>query len=195
MPLGLGLAASHAPGMYASTEEQWDTMWHRLSVDRGIPQPASVYKESGEYLQEMIRRIKAGHEELKRAYEAYNPEIVIIIGGDQSEEFDRSNVPQFMIYLGEHAQGNKPGGAFGAPASEVPQVKFEIDVDFSKWLLTKLVKQEGFDIAFSTELKNLPGRRKGLPHAFVNPPSVIMDNSDAKVCLVFENTYDPSDAS
>ena len=194
MPIGFGVAASHAPGMYATTEEQWDAGWHRMSLDRGIPQPASVYAESGEYLEQMIRRIQEGQAELKRAYDAYNPEIVIIFGGDQNEMFDRSNVPQIMIYLGEHAKGPKPGGQYlgGSAASEPPpQVEFEVDVEFSKLLLNKLVKQEGFDVGFSYEMKNLPGRRVGLPHAFVNPPSKIMTDSDAKVCLIYTNTYDP----
>jgi protocatechuate 4,5-dioxygenase beta chain len=179
--------------MYQKTEEGWDALWQRLSLDRGIPQPASVSNESGEQLQEMIRRIDAGHAEMRRQFEAYKPEILIIIGGDQVEEFDRSNVPQFMIYLGEHAKGNKPGGPLGDP--EPPQVEMEVDVEFSKWLLTKLVKEEDFDISFSSALVNLPGRRKGLPHAFVNPTSVLFEEVQTKVCLIFENTYDPPSLS
>lgn len=192
MPIGLGIGVSHAPGMYMTTQEQWDNLWHRLSVDRNIPQPAYVYDEQGDKLQDMVRRINAGHAVLTQQFEAYKPDILIIIGGDQTEMFDRSNVPQFMIYLGEKAQGNKPGGQMiPDPNSEIPQVEMEVDVEFSKWLLNKLVKQEGFDVAFSYEMKNLPGRRKGLPHAFVNPASYLLENHKPKVVLVYENTYDP----
>ena len=190
MSLGLGIGVSHAPGMYMKTEEQWDRLWHILSVDRGIPQPAAVYEEKGEHLQEMIRRIDAGHTELKRVYDEYDPEILIILGGDQVEEFDRSNVPQLMMYLGEEAVGSIPGGQMRSAEGDATMT-MSVDVDFSQWLLTKLVKQEGFDISFSRELKNLPGRRKGIPHAFINPASYLLDTERTKVCLIFENTYDP----
>jgi protocatechuate 4,5-dioxygenase beta chain len=182
--------------MYMTTQEQWDNLWHRLSVDRGLPQPAYVYDEQGDKLQDMVKRINAGHDELTRQFVAYNPEILIIIGGDQTEMFDRSNVPQFMIYLGEHAKGNRPGGQMiPDPNAQIPQVEMEVDVEFSKWLLNKLVKQEGFDVAFSYEMNNLPGRRKGLPHAFVNPASYLFDAHKPKVVLVYENTYDPPSLS
>ncbi len=45
----------------------------------------------------MVRRIEAGHAELKRQFDAYSPDVLIIIGGDQTETFDSSNVPQFMV--------------------------------------------------------------------------------------------------
>ena len=194
MPLGLGIGVSHAPGMYMREQVDWDRLWNFLSVEPGIPQPATVYEEEGEHLQEMIRRIDAGHDELKRVYAAYDPEILVIIGGDQVEEFDRSNVPQFMMYVGEHATGHKPGALMRGSADD-PTVEMEVEVDFSKSLLTKLVKQKGFDMAFSTELKNLPNRRQGIPHAFANPASYLLDSSRTKVCLIFENTYDPPSVS
>ena len=189
MPLGLGIGVSHAPGMYMKTDDEWDALWSRLSLERGIPQPASVAQETGEHLQEMVKRISAGHTELKRVFDAYDPDILVIIGGDQVEEFDRSNVPQLMMYLGEHGIGHAPGKFIGDP--DVPEVHFDVDVEFSEWLLNGLVKEEGFDMSFSREFKNLPDRRKGVPHAFTNPGSYILENSRAKTCLIFENTYDP----
>jgi protocatechuate 4,5-dioxygenase beta chain len=112
--------------------------------------------------------------------------------------FDRSNVPQFMMYLGEQAKGNKPGTTLriGGPppppdAPPPPQVEMDVDVEFSQMLLNRLVKQEGFDVAFSYEIKNLPGNRRGMPHAFVNPASYLLENTKPKVCLIYENTYDP----
>lgn len=198
MPIGLGLAVSHAPGLYATTDEQWDNMWHRMSVNHGIPQPDYVYKETGPYLKEMVNRIDAAHGELTKAVDDYQPEILIIIGGDQTEAFDRSNVPQFMVYLGGEAWGIKPGGPMGgrpAAGEAFEKVELEVDVEFSQWLLTKLVKQEGFDVAFSSETENLgtrPGMpiRPGLPHAFVNPTSVVLEHTKPKVCLIYENTFD-----
>lgn len=193
MPVGLGIGVSHAPGMYLKTEEEWNVLWGRLSVDRGIPQPAYAARETGDNLKEMIARIQAGHDALKKAFDDYAPDILIIIGGDQVEVFDRSNVPQMMMFLGEQAEGRRPGQPMrqeGVP-DKLPPVKFDVDVDFSRMLLTKLVKQKGFDVAFSTELKNF-GRGHGLPHAFNNPASYLLDdNHRVPTVLFYQNTYDP----
>jgi len=197
MPVELGIGVSHAPGMYMKTQEEWDTLWKRLSLDRRIPQPDYVARETGEKLQEMNTRIQAGHDALKRVYDDYDPELLIIIGGDQKEVFDSSNVPQLMIFLGEKAQGRAPGQGFmqaGVP-DRLPPVKFDIDVESSKSLLYKLVKHKGFDVAFSSELKPL-GRAHGLPHAFNNPASYLLDdNHRTPVVIFYENTYDPPSLS
>lgn len=192
MPIGLGIGVSHAPGMYLKTQEEWDNLWARLSVNRNIPQPAYAALETGEKLQEMVRRIQAGHDALKKAYDDYDPDVLIIIGGDQSEMFDRSNVPQMMMFLGDKAEGRRPGQPpyqAGVP-DKLPPVKFDVDVDFSKWILNRLVKQEGFDVAFSTEVKNF-GRGHGMPHAFNNPSSYLLEGKNTPVVLFYQNTYDP----
>jgi protocatechuate 4,5-dioxygenase beta chain len=178
--------------MYSTTEEGWDQMWDRLSLSRGIPQPAYVAEETGPKLKEMIGRIQHCHAQLIEEFDAYKPDVLIIIGGDQIEMFDRSNVPQFMIYTGSTAAGRKAGTPFDAESP--PQVTCEIEVEFSKYLLTKLVKEEGFDVAFSSEMANF-GRGKGLPHAFANMLSYIMENTHVPTVLIYENTYDPPSLS
>jgi protocatechuate 4,5-dioxygenase beta chain len=177
--------------MYAKSQEAWDQMWARLSLDRGIPQPAYVAEETGEKLQDMIRRIDAGHAKLIEEFDAYKPDLLIIIGGDQTEMFDRSNVPQFMIYTGATAYGSEAGKGRGPDA---PKVYTDIDVEYSQKLLSKLVKEEGFDVAFSSEMENF-GRGHGLPHAFANMLSYIMTNTKVPTVLVYENTYDPPSLS
>ena len=196
MPIGFGIGVSHAPGMYLKTEQDWDRVWELLSLDRGVPQPAKVSEEKGEVLKDWFRRIDAGHAELKRQYDAYNPDVLIIIGGDQGEMFDRSNVPQLMFFLGAHETAGRPGGpmpAKGQPysprMSNLSPLEMDIDVDFSKWLLAKLVKEENFDIAFSYEAKPL-GRGDGLPHAFGNPASYLLEGKNTPTVIVYENTFD-----
>lgn len=200
MPIGLGIGVSHAPGMYMKTQAQWDAIWNFLSLSKGIPQPATVAEDTGEQLAAKMARIEAGHAELKRQFDAYAPDILIIIGGDQSEMFDRSNVPQLMIYLGEHAEGHRPGGLIITPGEPpkrepLPPVELNVDVDFSKWLLHRLVKQENFDIAFSDEAKSLGRPANGVPHAFANPASYLIDDVMTPTVLIYENTYDPPSLS
>lgn len=196
MPVGFGIGVSHAPGMYTSSHEQWDALWSVLSLQANIPQPAYVALESGEQLDSIIARIKAGHDALKKAYEDYDPEIVIIIGGDQTEIFDRANVPQMMIFTGAHAEGARPGAEWrdGKIINTLPPVKIDVDVEFSKMLLSKLVKQENFDVAFSSKLVPL-GRGHGLPHAFVNPASYLLEKKNTPAVIFYQNTYDPPSLS
>ncbi|NIJ09222.1 protocatechuate 4,5-dioxygenase beta chain [Sphingomonas vulcanisoli] len=182
MPIGLGIGLSHAPGMYLSTEQEWDVLWHKLTTARGVPQPTSVSDETGDRLKEKIHRIRAAHVEVKRLYEAYAPDVLIIIGGDQTEMFDRSNVPQFMIFLGESGTGRRPD-------TSLPPVDIAVDVAFSKWLLDRLVKQEGFDIAFSYEMKNL-GKHHGFPHAYGYPTSFLFEDVQTPTVIIYENTFD-----
>lgn len=197
MPVGLGIGVSHAPGMYVKTQQEWDDLWDRLSVGPGIPQPDYVARETGEQLQEMIARIQAGHDALKKAYDDYDPELLIIIGGDQGEVFDRSNVPQLMLFLGEKAEGRAPGQPMPQPGvpDKLPPVRFDVDVETSRSLLFRLVKEKGFDVAFSSELKPL-GRAHGLPHAFNNPASYLLDDNHRTPTVIFyQNTYDPPSLS
>lgn len=199
MSIGLGIGVSHAAGMYLKTEEAWDDLWRRLSLARDIPQPAAVYGDCGEKLGEIIDRIENGHRKLKAKLDEYKPDVLIVLGGDQSEVFDRSNVPQLMMYLGACASGNRPGGPNPTPGqplppSGLPPVNVTVDVEFSRWLLTELVKREGFDIAFSSELRNL-GRGGGLPHAFCNPLSYLLEGADIPTVILYQNTYDPPSLS
>jgi protocatechuate 4,5-dioxygenase beta chain len=135
----------------------------------------------------MMARIDASHKAMIKAFDEYKPDLLIVIGGDQTEMFDRSNVPQFMIYTGEHSWAMK---AAASRSVDGPKVEATTDVEFAKWLLKKLVKDENFDIAFSDTMENF-GRGHGLPHAFGNMISYIMDNTKVPTVMIYENTYDP----
>ena len=69
-----------AIGAGTHVQEAWDVMWDRMSISRGIPQPSYVAEESGEKLKDMIARIDAGHARLIKEFDAYNPDVLIIIG-------------------------------------------------------------------------------------------------------------------
>lgn len=196
MPIGLGIGVSHAPGMYATSHEQWDELWWMLSLRVNVPQPDYVARETGEQLDQMIARIQAGQAALKQAFDEYDPDLLIIIGGDQSEVFDRSNVPQMMMFLGESAEGRRPGMRFkdGQIVGEPSMMTLDVDVEFSRWLLNKLVKDEQFDVAISSRLENF-GRGHGLPHAFVNPAASLLENNNTPTVLFYQNTYDPPSLS
>jgi len=190
MPIGLGMASSHAPAINSQVEADWESFYRRLIRD--VPQPPEAAQETPAVLRDYITRVQHAFGTLRRQLADYRPDLLIMIGGDQSETFDSSNVPNLMIYLGEEARGYNTPMPMGSPHREEDLVRLKIDVPTSKWLLQKLVTEEDFDVAFSTEQKPLGTRVGGLfPHAFVIPAPFLFPELDIPVVAIYENTYDP----
>ncbi len=185
MPIGLGLASSHAPSVDAPLD-QWVPLYRRFTGD--TPQPPEAALETPEVIESYIGRIGMAFRTLRERLAAYQPDLLIIVGGDQSEMFDRSNVPNLMIYTGDAAWGQN--GLLGQ-SSDAARVEVKVDTETSTWLLQKLVEEEQFDVAFSAEQQHLGPRGRGLPHAFARPIPHLMPSADIPVVLVYENTYDP----
>lgn len=188
MPIGLGLASSHAPSINAPLE-QWAPIYKRFS--RNVPQPPEASEETPEVIRSYIQRIQSAFATLRQQLADYRADLLVIIGGDQTEMFDDSNKPNLMIYLGEFAWGSNVLRSAGQSPSEEATVRLKVDVETSKWLLHRLVVQAGFDIAFSSEQCALGRAEQGLPHAFVRPAPHLMPKLDIPVVLIYENTYDP----
>lgn len=191
MPIGFGIASSHAPSLLAKAE-RWPAIYERIV--KNVPQPKVAERETPEVIDDYVGRVHASFGKLRAELEAYNPDLLIIIGGDQSEIFDRSNVPNLMIYTGEVAWGNNYSATVGGEPSEEDIVRLKVDVATSEGLLWRLVREEGFDIAISTEQTPL-GRGRGLPHAFSRPAPLLMPKLDIPVVILYENTYDPPSLS
>ncbi len=188
MPVGLGLASSHAP-VVAAPLDQWEGLYKRFTAR--VPQPPTALLETEEVRQSHFDRIQNAFGSLRARIDAYRPELFIIIGGDQSEMFDTSNVPNLMLYVGEEAWADVPG----EQGDGVERLRVRVDAHTSKWLLDKLVKEADFDVAISTEQEHLGPRGRGLPHAFFRPIPLILSDREMPCVLLYENTYDPPSLS
>jgi len=201
MPIGLGLASSHGGAVGLKSVEDWQEYYAPMK-DRS-PQPPHSDLETPEVLQDYIGRNRRAFDTLRDQLAAYKAELLIIIGGDQMEMFDHSNVPNLMMYFGETASGynsdtmamrRAPQGQ-GRQYKEEDLVRLDVDVKTSEWLLNKLVAQEGFDVAMSTEQMNLGRPGMGMPHAFHRPVPMIMPELNIPVITLYENTYQPPSLS
>jgi protocatechuate 4,5-dioxygenase beta chain len=193
MPIGLGLASSHAPAV-AAPVDQWPALYSRFISK--VPQPPTAAAETEEVRREHFHRIHRAFDVLQERLSAYQPELLIMIGGDQSEMFDASNVPNLMLYVGEEAWAEVGGGGLmGGQAQEPDVLRLRIDAETSRWLLHKLVCEEEFDVAVSSEQQHLGPRGRGLPHAFYRPVPFLTPNADVPLVLLYENTYDPPSLS
>ncbi|MEE8519139.1 MAG: hypothetical protein V3S98_08445 [Dehalococcoidia bacterium] len=203
MPIGLGIASSHLGALNFTSAEQFDP--YQKVLTRDVPQPLEAALETPEVLEGYLSRMPKAFAVLEKKLKEYGTELLIILGGDQQEMFDRSNVPNLMIYTGEAAWGyNIKGQAGPRPASgprptpelrEEDLVRLKVDVGTSEWLLDKLVREEDFDVAVSREQQHIGPAGRGMPHAFYRPAPWLMPNLDIPVVMIYENTYDPPSLS
>src|SRR5258707_4386895 len=97
MPIGLGLASSHAPNMFAPAEK-WALRYSERT--RGKPQPGEAQQETLEVIQAYVERINARFRELERQLAAYQPDALIMVGDDQRGVFYRlAGMPAIRLLL------------------------------------------------------------------------------------------------
>lgn len=100
-----GMASSHA----ATLEDPLRWNDHRTRNRQGYakrygvlpPEQAQVALETLEDLQRRYARIRDGLGSLRRKLEETRPDVLILVGDDQNENFTEANLPQIAVYIGE----------------------------------------------------------------------------------------------
>jgi hypothetical protein len=108
----IGLGLSHYPGPLVPAE-CWPRML-KTNVEKGRI-PADLYADQGRWPQPMVRewgndeglsaalthhqRLIAGHREMRRRLDDFDPDIVLVWGDDQYENFRKDGVPAFCVYI------------------------------------------------------------------------------------------------
>ena len=190
----LGLGCSHAP-MILNPAEQWPEI--RRRIYGGVPNyeaPPKMVEELG--VDNGASRDKVNQQKIVDAFAvlrekltAWKPDLVIVVGDDQVENFKRENLPTFCLYTGNEVDGypfHRPGGKINI--WNEPQDKkysFKSPGDFSKDMVNFLIR-EGFDMSSATELK---GWDYGLPHAHINPLMFLNQDGAIPVLPLFVNCY------
>lgn len=165
----------------------------------GPPPPELALEQfPGNAEKNLAPRSKNNFAVLRQKLAEYNPDVLIIVGGDQNEWFDASNMSSILIYTGEDVWGvhNIGAGDEGVdPTGDYGRFRVDLKVDqeLSQRLLHGLVK-EGFDVAISKKMQPLSRPKRGLPHPFSDPMPWIMNRQDLPVVLLFVWTTEPSRA-
>lgn len=144
-----GLASSHA---YTFADpQQWD---ERRATTRGrfaqrygreLPEQPGVAQETLEDNQRRYRRIRDGLEHLRARLQELQPDVWILIGDDQDENYRVDNLPQFAIYVGEEFVAAGRGSASGS--------RYRCDSQLARGILDEAV-EDGFDLASSASFPN-----------------------------------------
>ncbi len=187
MPLGLGLASSHAPSMFAAPDD-WPKIYEVLT--RGVPQPPQVADETPEVIAGYIARIRKNLRTLREQLEAYRPDAIVVVGDDQNEVFGRAFTPSLALYVGESIHGSASIGLIGQPY-EQNHITLPCHVELARHLLRELVAH-GFDPAQVQELQPLTRPAAGLGHAFIHLGNGLrLHELGVPVVIVWLNAYFP----
>lgn len=184
MPIGLGLACSHAPNVFIAPDK-WDVRY-KAAID-DVPQPSAVQRETPELRRAYGQRIEAAFDVLKARLEAYKPDALIMVSDDHSEVYDKDAcMPQIGVFTGEWAEGNY---RLKLPNDEGAQavVRLTTHRELATTIANGLVDMD-FDIAVSHQFKPA-GSPGGLGHGFTRPAPKVMPKLDIPVVIIMLNCY------
>ena len=190
----LGLGCTHAP-MILNPAEQWVNVRKNIyGSNPNYQAPAKMVEELGDdngasHDKVNQQKIVAAFSVLRDKLNAWNPDLVIIVGDDQAENFRRDNLPTFCLYTGSEVDGypfHRPGGKINIwDKPQDTKYSFKTPADFSRAMVAHLIG-EGFDLSSATELK---GWEWGLPHAHINPLMFLNQDGRLPVLPLFVNCY------
>ena len=190
----LGLGCSHGP-IILTPPEVWAKGRERIFARvPGYEIPAQLVKELGDDnglsrdisdQQKIIDSFKVMRERLHE----WEPDVLLVIGDDQAENFLQDNLPPFCLYTGAAVDGYpfQRGAARTNLWDAEPETKFTFQCpkEFSRDLRNFLIR-DGFDMASSSALK---GWDWGLAHAIINPLVFLDPDGKFPLLPLFVNCY------
>ena len=207
----LGLASSHSPLLGSPAEDylkhadrdyanktHLDFEGRTVSYDDLLAgaDPEIAAHLSAERVSANVAACAAGIDRLAAALADAAPDVVVIVGDDQHEQFLEDNQPAILIYSGETIENGVSRLPDSAPSywkkarsqyhqPERPRT-YPVAAEFARYLTTSLVEQ-GFDISHSERLP----RPTGEGHAYGFVHRRLMAEFEAPVVPVMLNTYFP----
>jgi hypothetical protein len=175
----LGLGVTHSPPLLG-TDERMAGILERVMRSPHVP---AAYRDPSGW-PEPMRQEWAAHQAglaapphrqqlvddfrtVRTALDAFNPDIVLIWGDDQYENFREDGVAPFCVFaLDEiesrpYARMGKAANAWGEPNDIVVRTKGHREA--GRYLTSALI-DHGFDVSYAYIMRH----EAGLPHAFIN---------------------------
>ena len=195
----LGIAASHGSSTFAPSST-WDFYAAR---DRRKPYydemlakagPGMAKEASPEKMEEKFQAGQRAQAQLDEIVSRTSPDVIVVFGDDQHEQFHEDNMPMFSVYRGDSmARGERrrqrdewKAKAGGAPAPAVVDRTFEGAPELAEHLIGRLV-EAGIDVACSNALKP----EIGLGHAFIHVAENMPSIGERAMLPFMVNTYYP----
>ena len=202
----LGFGSSHAPQLRISHEH-----WSEL-IQKDTNDPRFNYQEvltrakpnmEKELTPEVMKlRDESNHHSmdiLRQKLEDAAPDVIVIIGDDQHEQFFENNMPMFSVFHGDslpiRERHRRPdpklakawtNTTWNATAKHTPEADHPTDVGFADHIIHTLV-EDGFDISVSDQFRE----GTGIGHAFSFLYQFIMPDLNIPVVPVTMNAFYP----
>lgn len=138
------------------------------------PDHPQVAEETLESNETRYRRIRDGLAFLRSKILLLRPDVLVIIGDDQNENFLENNLPQFAIYLGKELVAADREGREGH--------RYRCDAE-AAWTILEQSVEAGIDLAYSTEFPN----RHLISHAHREPLEYLELDGAASIVPIFIN--------
>ncbi|MGD1065409.1 MAG: hypothetical protein ABR975_01160 [Vulcanimicrobiaceae bacterium] len=185
------IAMSHSPFLFTSVE-QWEDA--RAARAKNGSYSAELPVDTHEENVAKHARCEAAIATLGERLRAARPDVLIVFGDDQLEQFGFGNMPAFGIYLGERFAGYKISRYAGLPNGS-PRVPRDRSAEYwtevaghpalARDLLVRLMSL-GFDLSFSLELND---QEEGMGHAFMRPSYYLDPGYTVPIVPFFVNCY------
>ena len=172
------MASSHAytflePTLWDKRREQTRSNYKRRFGVEPPDQP-QVAEENLAANETRYEKIRNGLCLLRDKINALRPDILLLLGDDQNENFLENNLPQFSIYLGKQLVAADRQGQIGQT--------YRCDAD-SAWTLLDQCVEAGIDLAYSREFPD----NHLISHAHREPLEYLQINGEVAIVPIFIN--------
>jgi hypothetical protein len=176
------LAMSHAPQLMLNPDH-----WGLLNTreKERLPEKPELERETAEVKWAKWNGCMEAIAKLRQKLEAFDPDVLIVVGDDQHENLIDDNMPPFSIYMGEEVEASSSLRYLNQPKSE-NRTRYRVDAKLAEALTLGLM-DEGFDPAYSKRTRY----EGGLGHAFARVLKFLMPEPNRRVVPVMVNTYYP----
>src|SRR6266581_5266681 len=176
----LGIGVTHFPGLMLPDPYMSSFLTRTLNSDRvpaEMKEPARwpeplreelAANENGVAAGEHRRRLVGGFRKAREALDAFNPDLVLIWGDDQYENFREDGVPSFCVFALDEIDskpyarpGRSTANVWGEGADTVIHTKGHHTA--ASTLAASLIKAD-YDVSYAYRMRY----ENGLPHAFIN---------------------------
>lgn len=188
MPIGLGLACSHAPNVFIPPEH-WDVRYMQAIAD--VPQPLAAARETLEVRRGYAARIERAFEVLRDKLAAYKPDALIMVTDDHNEMYDENLCqPSIAMFLGERGTGILSLRYNDDAEQNAKRFTVTCDQELAAYLANGLVQME-FDLALTRtpETRSLGPEDRGMGHGFTRTAPKLMPDLDIPAVLLWLNCY------
>lgn len=199
MGLVYGCASAHAPSLTHRTYRGWQHYYNLLSAN--VPQPPETAHEVEDVIEDYAQRSARAFGVMRHDLNAAEPDVILVVAGDQNEWFHATNLPNLLVYTGPSVSGFHNFGAYDDEKPLIPWenpdrfgVTLAVDQDFARSISLELIER-GFDPCISREERPEGAPERGTPHAISRPLPLLRPERDIPIVPLMIKTVERSSAT